>query len=81
MERFLLIRNKNFFDKHNIVTINNTEDIPNKNAILFMGSHVKSINNPKHILKYFDTIFSKPYEYVIIVGKGDGTLKLSINIP
>ena len=81
MNRFLLINNKKFFDNHNVVTINNVNDIPDKNAILFIGSHVKSIDNPKHILKYFDAISSKQYQYVIIVGKGDGSLKPNINIP
>ena len=76
MERILLINNKSFFDKHNIKTINNPMDIPNNNSILFIGSHTSSIDHLDHIKKYFEIINKKPYTYIIIVGKGDGTLYL-----
>lgn len=76
MERILLIHNKAFFDKHNIKTVNTKFDIPDANAILFIGSHTNSIDRLDHIKKYFEIISKKPYTYVIIVGKGDGTLYL-----
>lgn len=81
MKKFLLINNKDFFDKKNIITVNNTNDIPDKNAILFIGSHNGSMDNPHHILKYFKEISLKPYQYIIIVGKGDGCLMSTIEIP
>ena len=81
MERFLLLNNKNFFDKKKIITINKNNDIPNKNAILFIGSHTRSIDNPEHILMYFKEISLKPYQYIIIVGKSDGCLRPNIKIP
>jgi hypothetical protein len=83
MERILLINNKSFFDNHNIKTINNPNDIPNSNSILFIGSHTNSIDSLDHIKKYFEVISKKPYTYIIIVGKGDGTLyldRIPINI-
>jgi hypothetical protein len=81
MNRFLLINNQEFFNKHNVITIGDNCDIPNKNAILFIGSHTKSVDDPNHIFKYFETIGSKPYQYIIIVGKGDGCLDPKIKIP
>ena len=81
MKNFLLINNKNFFDNKKIITINKNDDIPNKNSILFIGSHTRSIDNPEHILKYFEEISLKPYKYIIIVGKGDGCLNPNIKIP
>lgn len=80
MDRFLLINNKDFFDKHNIYTINNEKDIPNISSILFIGSHTHSIDRLDHIKKYFNIIQNKPYNYIIIIGKGDGTLQIN-NIP
>lgn len=50
---FLLLNNKDFFNSKKIITVNNNNDIPNKDAILFIGSHTRSMNNPEHILKYF----------------------------
>lgn len=81
MKRFLLIGNRVFFDEHNIVTVDDKSDVPDRDAILFIGSHNNSVNDPKHILKYFETISSKPYQYIIIVGKGDGCLEPTIKIP
>ena len=81
MQKFLLINNKDFFDNKKIVTINKIKDIPNKNAILFIGSHTCSWDRPEHILKYFEEISIKPYQYIIIVGKGDGCLRPNIKIP
>jgi hypothetical protein len=81
MERFLLINNKNFFDRHNVYTVKNVNDIPNRNSILFIGSHECSIDNLNNITKYFDTIKKKNFQYIIIVGKGDGKLNKDITIP
>jgi hypothetical protein len=81
MERFLLIRNKSFFDKHGIITINAINDIPNKSSILFIGSHEKSIDNLNTVTRYFEHIKQKQYNYIIILGKGDGILNKDINIP
>jgi hypothetical protein len=81
MERFLLINNKPFFDAHGVKTVNDVADIPDKNCILFIGSHTHSKNNLNHIQKYFETISTKPYTYIILVGKGDGQLKRHLKIP
>ena len=81
MYRILLINNKHFFDKKGIITIKNKNDIPNKNAILFIGYHNKSMDNPNIIENYFDEIKKKPYNYSIIVGKGDGMLNKNLKIP
>ena len=81
MERFLLIHNKSFFDKTHIFTINNDNDIPNENSILFIGSHSQSIDTMDYIKKYFNVIKTKPYNYVIIVGKSDGILRINSDIP
>lgn len=81
-ERFLLIDNKAFFDKMGIYTINHKNDIPSKSAILFIGSHTKSINNLNNIQIYFEHIEKKSqYNYIIIVGKGDGILDKGLHIP
>ena len=76
MERILLMHNKSFFDKHNIKTINSPFDIPNANSILFIGSHTNSIDRFEHIKKYCNILSTKPYVYIIIIGKGDGILYL-----
>ena len=81
MNRFLLINNKAFFDKHNVFTINKPEDIPDKNAMLFIGSHTSSIDDPNHILEYFKDIEKKKYKYIIIVGKGDSSVLSDVKIP
>lgn len=81
MERFLLIRNKNFFDKHNIYTINSATDIPNKNAILFMGSHANGTDSSTCIDTYRKLLEGKPYTYIIIAGKGDGIIPSNVTIP
>ena len=78
---FLLINNKDFFNSKKIITVNKNNDIPNKDAILFIGSHTRSMDNPEHILKYFEEISQKPYKYIIIIGKGDGILRPTIEIP
>ena len=80
MERFLLINNKNFFDKHNIHTINTESDIPNYNSILFIGSHRES-SKINDIKKQFNNISKKPFTYIIIAGKGNGILSKNIIIP
>jgi hypothetical protein len=81
MQRFLLIENKNFFDKNNIVTVNGINDIPDRNAILFIGSHIRGNYNLNEITKWLSYINKKPYTYVIIAGKSDGILKNTISIP
>lgn len=81
MEKFLLINNKDFFDKKGVVTINKNSDIPNRDALLFIGSHKQSMDHPEHISKYFKEISLKSHQYIIIVGKGDGCLSPTIKIP
>ena len=51
MEKFLLINNKDFFDKKGVVTINKNSDIPNKMPYC-LSAHKQSMDDPKHILKY-----------------------------
>ena len=83
MNRFLLINNKEYFDKNNIITINKKEEVPNKNCILFLGSHDKSIPCLKYLQEYLNFIqnHKKNYLYIIIVGKTDRLLNNKINIP
>lgn len=83
MERFLLINNKTCFDSNNIHTVTSThkDAIPNRNCILFIGSHTRSLDNLNHVQKYFDAIREKAYGYIILVGKGDGILNNNLNIP
>lgn len=73
MNRILLLRNKDFFNKNNIISISdNSYKIPEKNSLLFIGSHTKSIDTFDHIPKIFKEISEqKDYEYIIILGKTD----------
>jgi len=81
MERFLLIDNKPFFDNHNIITVENVNNIPNKSCIIFIGSHTKSLDNLNYVQLYLTHIKNKPFIYIIIVGKTDGILNSNIKIP
>lgn len=83
---FLLLNNKFFFNENNIHTIDlnniNLNNIPNKNSILFLGSHSKSIDNYNNILNNFlNIIKNKEYKYIIITGKSDGILDSNLQIP
>jgi len=74
MERFLLINNQSFFDKHGIYTVNlgNKNDIPHKSCILFIGSHTSGGNFLNHLVSYFPAISRLPqYTYIILLGKSD----------
>jgi hypothetical protein len=73
MENILLINNKTFFERNNIVTIDNIYDIPNESCILFIGSHEKSTEDiNKKLEMYFERIdHYSQNRYVIIVGKTD----------
>jgi hypothetical protein len=83
MNRFLLINNKDFFDKNNIVSVTRNKDIPDKNSILFIGIHNRSIENLSHIKEYFTFIkkYRKNFKYIIIIGKGDNMINQNIAIP
>lgn len=83
MNRILLINNKEFFNKNNIVSVSRNRDIPNKNCILFIGSHHKSIQNLRYVNEYLNFIhhYKKKFIYIIIVGKSDNTLNPNISIP
>ena len=61
IERVLLINNIDFFNKMGINTINNINDIPSKSAILFIGSHTRSIDNLNNIEIYFNDIEKKTH--------------------
>lgn len=56
MSRFLLINNRQFFDENGVITIEKCDDIPDKNSILFIGSHQGSMDNLHHIEKYFSDL-------------------------
>lgn len=74
MERFLLINNKSFFDKHGIYTVNlaDKNDIPPKSCILFIGLHTSGGNFLNHLVSYFPAISRLPqYTYIILLGKSD----------
>uniref|UniRef100_A0A6C0AYH5 RXYLT1 C-terminal domain-containing protein n=1 Tax=viral metagenome TaxID=1070528 RepID=A0A6C0AYH5_9ZZZZ len=83
MQRFLFLNNKDFFDKHNIYTVKNINDIPNCDSILFIGIH----NNDacmelNKITKYFPSIEKRAqYKYIILMGKGNGIINSNIHIP
>lgn len=84
MNRFLLINNKEFFDKNNIVSVTINKDIPDKNSILFIGSHNRSIHlNYSLIKEYFIFIkkYRKNFKYIIIIGKTDNMINKNIDIP
>lgn len=81
MENILLLFNEAFFNKHGVVSINSANDIPNSNAILFIGSHKQTFNPNKNIKKYFSAIAKKPFSYCIIFGKTDGCLNKNLDIP
>ena len=85
MENILLINNKTFFERNNIVTIDNIYDIPNESCILFIGSHEKSTEDiNKKLEMYFERIDQHPYSqnrYVIIVGKTDQSFEKTMIPP
>lgn len=81
MERFLFIHNKSFFDQHNIISVDIETPIPDKSCILFIGSHTKSINKLDYIKMYLENIKTKPFVYIIIIGKTDGIFNNDIKIP
>jgi len=81
MNRFLLINNKHFFDNNNIITLNKDSEIPNKNCILFIGDHNRSIDEPDFIKIYLERIKEKQFNYIIILGKGDCMIDKDIDIP
>ena len=80
MENILLLFNEAFFNKHGVVSINSANDIPNSNAILFIGSHRHTFNL-KYLNQYLNIIKSKPFTYAIICGKTDGCLDKNLDIP
>ena len=81
MSRFLLINNKPFFDKYNVYTVRDVNDIPDYDSILFIGSHTSSIVIPKIIIPYFEAISKKQHRYIVILGKSDRTVDMDIYIP
>jgi hypothetical protein len=83
MERFLLVNNKPFFDRHGVHTVTHKADIPDKSCVLFIGSHCRSRSTRDFdfVKHYFGAISSKPYTYIIILGKSDVQLNRTIVIP
>jgi len=84
MENILLINNKTFFERNNIVSLDNIHDIPNESCILFIGSHEKSTEDiNKKLEMYFERIDQhySQNRYVIIVGKTDQAFEKTIIPP
>jgi hypothetical protein len=80
MENILLLLNKKFFDERGIVSLESKSDIPDSNAVLFIGSH-RCTSNFSALEKYLKIIDSKPFTYSIICGKTDGHLNKNLDIP
>ena len=85
MNNILLVHNREYFDKAGIIQLpmrNHPPDIPNKSAVLFLGSYEKGTDHIHDELVYtLQSISCKPYMYIILVGKTDDTINQHINIP
>lgn len=81
MERMLLLRNKAYFNNQGIVTVNKISDIPDRDAILFIGTHDKPTIQPNIVLNYLDAIQKMPHRYIVVMGKTDKCLSPNIKIP
>ena len=80
MEDILLLFNESFFSDQGIVSVACEDDIPDRDSILFIGSHRYTFNL-KYLTKYLKFIGSRPFTYSIICGKTDGCLNKNIDIP
>lgn len=80
MEDILLLFNESFFSNQGIVSVSCEDDIPDRDSILFIGSHRHTFNL-KHLTKYLKVIESRPFTYSIICGKTDSRLNKNIDIP
>jgi hypothetical protein len=80
MENILLLFNEGFFRDQGVISVGSESDIPDSDAILFIGSHRHTFNL-KHLNPYLKAIKSKPFTYSIICGKTDGCLSEDIEMP
>jgi len=80
MDDILLLLNRKYFDRQGIISLESEDDIPDFNAVLFLGNH-RSTFNFGGLKKYLKAIESKPFTYSIICGKTDGRLNKNIDIP
>lgn len=76
-----MLDNQYFFDSNGVVTINQYSDVPDRDAILFIGRHYYSVNDKNFIKRFFPIIAFKPFNYIIILGKGDCMIDKDIDIP
>ena len=67
MENILLLFNEGFFHNQGVISVGSESDIPDSDAILFIGSHRHTFNL-KHLNPYLKAIKSKPFTYSIICG-------------
>ena len=79
-EDILLLFNEGFFRDQGVISVGSESDIPDSDAILFIGSHRHTFNL-KHLNPYLKAIKSKPFTYSIICGKTDGCLSEDIEMP
>ena len=80
MERILIVNNRDFFNKYNIINITKSNEIPKKNCILFFGFYHRNMNNSHFrklkLKKYISMIKEeKEYKYILIIGKTDLLIK------
>lgn len=80
MDDILLLLNRKYFDRQGIISLESEDDIPDSNAVLFLGSH-RSTFDLGGLNKYLKAIESKPFTYSIICGKTDSRLNKNIDIP
>ncbi len=80
MENILLLFNEGFFHNQGIVSVGSESDIPDSDAILFIGSHRHTFNL-KHLNPYLKAIKSKPFTYSIIFEKTESYLSKDQKIP
>ena len=86
MENILLTHNESVFNNYGFVSLpirNEEENIPNYSCVLFIGSHDKGCDNIEQDFQYTLTQIAKKREnsFVILLGKTDDMLPLTLSIP
>jgi hypothetical protein len=86
MENILLTHNESIFNNYGFVSLpirNEEENIPNYSCVLFIGSHDKGCDHIEQDFQYTLTNIGKKREqtFVILLGKTDDTLPVSLSIP
>ena len=51
-----MLDNQYFFDSNGVVTINQYNDIPDRDSILFIGRHYYSVNDKNFIKQLFVSV-------------------------